>query len=210
MVRINPFDEFPEVYEEWFVVNRFAYESELQAVKSLLPAQGIGMEVGVGSGQFAAPLGIRVGVEPSGEMRTIAARRGIEVVNGRAEDLPFEDGRFDFVVMVTTLCFLDDADVSFQEVSRVLKSTGCFIVGFVDKDSPIGRLYQEHKAQNPFYRIATFYSVPEVIECLLGAGFKDFHFAQTIFHDLPEIRAIEPVRDGYGEGSFVVISAQKN
>lgn len=113
MVRIKPFDEFPEVYEEWFVVNRFAYESELQAVKSLLPARGIGMEVGVGSGQFAAPLGIRVGVEPSGGMRTIAAGRGIEVVNGQAEHLPYEDGRFDFVLMVTTLCFLDDVDVSF-------------------------------------------------------------------------------------------------
>jgi hypothetical protein len=41
------------------------------------------------------------------------------------------------------------------------------------------------------------------------AGFKGFDFAQTIFHDLAEIKGIEPVRDGYREGSFVVVKAVK-
>jgi len=41
------------------------------------------------------------------------------------------------------------------------------------------------------------------------ADFKSFNFAQTIFHNLAEIKGIEPVKDGYGEGSFVVARALK-
>jgi len=44
---------------------------------------------------------------------------------------------------------------------------------------------------------------------LKKAGFKNFIFAQTIFNTLDKIKKEEPVRYGYGEGSFVVIRAQK-
>jgi len=33
-------------------------------------------------------------------------KKGIEVVEGIAEDLPFDDESFDFVLMITTICFL--------------------------------------------------------------------------------------------------------
>ncbi len=49
----------------------------------------------------------------------------------------------------------------------------------------------------------------EVVSCLKKAGFKGFDFTQTIFHDLAEIKGIETVREGYGEGSFVVVKAVK-
>ena len=65
--------------------------------------------------RFAAPLGIRLGVDPSLEMSRIAQKRGIDVVHGRAEDLPFDDTSMDFVLMVTTLCFLDDVEQAFAE-----------------------------------------------------------------------------------------------
>jgi len=41
-------------------------------VKSLIPEGLNGMEVGVGTGRFALPLGIRVGVEPADNMARIA------------------------------------------------------------------------------------------------------------------------------------------
>ena len=40
-------------------------------------------------------------------------------------------------------------------------------------------------------------------------GFKKFSFVQTIFHKLDEIKTKEEIKDGYGEGSFVVIGAMK-
>jgi hypothetical protein len=48
-------------------------------VRSLLPAGGYGVEIGVGTGRFAVSLGIAVGVEPSPAMAELARRRGIEV-----------------------------------------------------------------------------------------------------------------------------------
>ena len=142
-------------------------------------------------------------------MRKIAEERGIQVVDGVAEDLPFADARFDFALMVTTICFVDDIDVAFSEVHRVLKDAGYFVIGFIDKSSALGRLYEKGKRENEFYRSASFYSVDDVILRLKHNGFGQFNFVQTIFHPLNEIRGIEPVVNGYGKGSFVVISAEK-
>jgi SAM-dependent methyltransferase len=209
MSRIEPFEKHPLQYEQWFDRHKFAYESELQAIRRLLPQHGNGLEIGVGSGRFAAPLGIKLGLEPSSRMMEIAQARGIEVIGGVGESLPFRDSQFDFATMVTTICFLDDVEMAFNEAYRILKPGGCLIIGFIDKDSSIGQLYQQHKNENVFYRVATFYSVDEVVSHLKIAGFKVFNFAQTIFHSLAEIKGIEPVREGCGEGSFVVVRAVK-
>ena len=63
MAKVGPFEKHASRYEEWFEKNRSVYESELQAVKAQLPPYERGVEVGVGSGRFAAPLGIGIGVE---------------------------------------------------------------------------------------------------------------------------------------------------
>jgi ubiquinone/menaquinone biosynthesis C-methylase UbiE len=209
MPKIEPFEEYPKRYEDWFRKNKFAYESELLAMKELIPANGEGIEIGVGSGKFAGPLGIKLGVEPSQKMRKIAEKKGIKVMDGVAEKLPFDDRQFAFALMVTTICFLDDLETAFKEAYRVLKPDGCFIIGFVDKLSPLGRLYQQHKTKNVFYKIANFYSVDEVVSYLRKAGFENFAFVQTIFHNLAEIKEIEPTKEGYEQGSFVVIRATK-
>jgi len=205
-MRIKPFEEHYDRYERWFEEHRYAYLSELEAVKRLIP-EGEGIEVGVGSGRFAEPLGIKLGVEPSSKMAEIARKKGIEVVKGIAEDLPFDDESFDFVLMVTTICFLGDVEKAFKEAHRVLKRGGSIIIGFIDKESPLGIDYLKHKEENVFYREATFYSVNEVISLL-----KEFRIAsvlQTIFKPLNKIDSIEPVIEGYGKGSFVAIKAVK-
>jgi len=111
--------------------------------------------------------------------------------------------------MVTTVCFVDDIQASFQEAYRVLKPGGYLIIGFIDRESSLGRLYQQHKKKSVFYKIATFYTVAEILLNLEKVGFKNFSFTQTIFHSLSKIKAIEPIKEGYGEGSFVVIKALK-
>ncbi|MBN1538907.1 MAG: methyltransferase domain-containing protein [Candidatus Thermoplasmatota archaeon] len=209
MPGIEPFEEHTSDYEEWFKTNRWVYLSEIEAVRRSYPKRGIGIEIGVGSGRFAEPLGIKIGVEPSKEMGKLARERGIDVVEGVAENLPFEDSSFDHALMVTTICFVDDIDSAFSEAFRVLEPSGSLIVGFVDSESPLGRSYLEHKDESVFYRDATFYSVDEVVNSLRKAGFRTFIYTQTIFRDLSEIDDIEPVKDGFGEGSFVVIRAEK-
>jgi len=209
MAKTEPFEKFPHRYEQWFEENNYLYESELKAVKELLPKGEKGLEIGVGSSRFAAPLGIKVGIDPSAKMRRIAQSRGIQAFDGVAESLPFKDSEFDFALMVTTVCFLDDIDTAFAEAFRVIKPGGYFVIGFIDKDSPIGKIYQIHKDENPFYRVADFYSVNEVTKHLKQAGFYNFCHRQTVFRKLSEVKKVEPVKEGYGEGSFVVIRAKR-
>mgnify|MGYP000884142628 CR=1 FL=1 len=209
MAKYEPFQKNAEKYDEWFDKNKYYYESELQAVKELLPGIQNGIEIGVGSGRFASPLGIKLGVDPSSRMRKIAQKRGIEVIEGVAESLPFDNERFDFVLMVTTICFLDNVESALIEVYRVLKPGGYLIIGFIDAESPLGRLYEKHKKESTFYKDATFYSVKKVVLYMEKAHFKDFSFRQTLFQQRNELKDIEPVKRGYGEGSFVVVRGVK-
>ncbi len=209
MPRISPFEKYAEQYEEWFVENRWVYEAELRAVKAMLPVGGHGVEIGVGSGRFAEPLGIKIGVEPSKRMREIAQKRGIQVLDGVAEELPFDDAGFDFVLMVTTVCFVDNIRKALLEAHRVLSHGGFLIIGFVDRNSMVGQTYLDHQNENVFYKDATFFSVDELDELIGQAGFKDLTFKQTIFKTLSRTTRDEPVKPGHGEGSFVVIRGRK-
>ena len=103
---IRVFEKYALEYDRWFETHTYAYESEVLAVRNLLPRGGKGLEVGVGTGRFALRVGIKVGVEPAHAMASIARQRGLQVYETGAEVLPFDNESFDFVVMVTTLCFL--------------------------------------------------------------------------------------------------------
>lgn len=205
MAKIEPFELFADAYDDWFVKNKNIYELELEAVKQLMPTDANGLEVGIGSGKFAVPLGIKTGVEPSRVMAEKARALGIKVCYGVAEDLPFEDNIFDFVLFVTTICFVDDIEKTFLEAYRVLKNDGSIIVGFVDKESEMGKKYLAKKNKSKFYNIATFYSTEEVLKYLIDAGFCDFICKQTIFQNQEE----QTIEDGFGKGSFVVIRGEK-
>lgn len=209
MTSIETFDKNVEHYEAWFVEHPLAYVSELHAVRELLPSAGTGMEVGMGTGRFAAPFGIKKGVEPSRAMAEYAEKKGLEPVPGVAEKLPFGDAEFDFCLMVTTVCFLDDMDLAFSEVCRVLKPGGAFLVGFVDRESLLGREYLKRKQGSAFYKDATFYSVDELVAHLTRAGFADFAFRQTLFTPPADMVEVDPVKEGHGEGSFVVVRGIK-
>ncbi|PTQ50741.1 MAG: Methyltransferase [Hydrogenibacillus schlegelii] len=209
MPRIEPFETHGEVYDDWFERYKGIYVSELKAMRLLLPSFQRGVEVGIGTGRFAAPLGIREGVEPSPKLAEVARQRGLRVVEGVAEHLPFPDASFDLVLFVTTICFVDDLSKSFQESYRVLIPGGFILVGMVDRESHLGKIYEAKKGENVFYRHATFYTTSEVVNLLYKAGFKDFNFAQTIFGDLHTGPQEEDPRFGFGEGSFVVIRAQR-
>lgn len=130
---------------------------------------------------------------------------GIEVIEGVAESLPFPDLQFDFVLMVTTLCFLDNIEIAFKEVHQVLKPSGLFIIEFIDAESPLGKLYEMHKNESTFYHQAKFYTVKQVISLLKKSPFKDLRLKQTLFKPLNQIKNVETIKEGQGKGSFIVI-----
>ena len=209
MPKIEPFERYAAAYDAWFDVYPWAFRSELEAVRRFWPAGCEGLEVGVGTGRFAEALGIRWGVEPSPAMRAMAGQRGIEALDGAAEALPFGDERFDALLMVTTLCFLDDPDRALAECHRVLRPGGLFVAGFVDAQSELGRRYAQRRGESRFYGEARLWSVPEVVAALSRRSFSAPSMAQTLFGPMDSMRETDPVKPGYGEGAFVVLAAAK-
>ena len=206
MPKIGPFEKHSDRYDEWFENNSDIYHAELEAIRQLMPfPQGKGLEVGIGSGKFAIPLGIKIGVEPSENMAIKAERQGIQVFRHVAEDLQFPASEFDVVLMVTTICFVDDILKSFREAFRVLKHGGCILVGFVDKESKLGKQYSGKRNTSVFYKEATFFSAQEVCKCLMEAGFRNLTFKQTLIPG----EAREMIQDGFDKGAFVAIKGLK-
>ncbi|MFB6123657.1 MAG: class I SAM-dependent methyltransferase [Haloferacaceae archaeon] len=208
MPRSEPFERHAERYERWFEEHDPAYRSELDALERLVPDPGYGLEIGVGSARFAAPLGIRVGVDPAVAMLRRARERGVDAVRGVAEALPFAADAFDTVLSVTTVCFVDSIERMMREARRVLRDDGTLVLGYIDKHSPVGQRYLETKARNPFYREATFVSTERLRDALDAAGFSEFEFVQTVFRWPGDLDDPDPVRRGYGDGSFVGLSAR--
>ena len=209
MPSTEPFEKNLKKYEDWFEEHRYAYLSEVEAVRQFIPENKNGIEIGIGSGRFALPFGIKEGVEPAKSMQEYSRRLGIKVYNGAAENLPLTNRSFDFALMVTTICFVDDILQSFKEINRILKPNGRFIIGMIDKYSSLGTAYENMKNQNEFYRMATFFSVDEVLGYLKETEFGGFQIIQTVFGDLKSMNEIQPFQTGYGQGGFVVIKANK-
>ena len=198
-------------YEQWYEDHKEVFESEVSALRAqfeTLPENLRGIEVGLGTGRFSEALGIKEGVEPSAAMAEKAEQRGIEVMPGVAEKLPYADMQFDFVLFVT-ICFLDQLKLAFKEANRVLKKGGAIIVGFLDKEQPIAQSYLDKKERSTFYQKASFYSVRRIESVLTETGFGNSSYYQTLFGELDDITDTQLPTEGYGSGSFVVVKATK-
>lgn len=207
LYNISVFNDNTLEYESWFEKYPHFFQSELLAFQVVLPQNKKGIEIGVGTGKFAHALSIHVGVEPSDKMASMAESRGIKVFHGVAENLPIADKSFDFVLMVTLICFLKDVAKSLQEANRILKENGELIIGMIDKNRELGKTYEQKKSTSKFYRNACFYSPEEVTEFLKEAGFNNFQYWQTLLH--PNENIIEQPQSLFGKGSFVIVKARK-
>jgi hypothetical protein len=82
------------------------------------------------------------------------------------------------------------------------------VIGLIDRESPLGKDYVAHQAENVFYRAATFYSAAEVEALVKQTGFSDLIWVQTLSLPLSEMHEIEPISTGTGRGAFLVVRAQ--
>jgi ubiquinone/menaquinone biosynthesis C-methylase UbiE len=203
----NPFDIYTDEYEKWFEENKTTFQSELLAIRQVMPTWGKGIEIGIGSGIFAVQLGINFGIDPSDSMLDLAKKRNLNVVKGFAENLPYPDESFDFAAFITSICFIESPDKAINEVHRILKAGGEIIVAFIDRNSRLGHTLIKEKEGSKFYSVASFYSVPEVIAMIEKNGFKISEIVQTL--TVINASKVEQPMKGFGKGSFVVISALK-
>jgi len=206
----NPFETHYAEYDAWFDENANVYASELAAVREVLPPPGDWVEIGVGSGRFASRLGIAVGIEPAEGIATLARDRGVAVLRGKAECLPLQTASVDAAFLMTTLCFVDDIDRTFNEVSRVLRPGGHAIVGFIPADCPFGELYCANPTDDRFFRHAMLHPRRRVFDAIEASGLTVERTVQTLTGPPEHANdRIEPPNAGHARGSFVVVRAVK-
>lgn len=152
-------------YEQWYVqgFGRFAARQE----EALLHHQLLGfpgatslLEIGCGTGHFTrwfAKQGLRVvGLDASPAMLAEARlRNGTRYLLGEARALPFEQGQFDLVALITTLEFVADPVEVLREAMRVARLG--LLLGVLNRSSlldalrrvrgkhPVGVLAQAHR-----------------------------------------------------------------
>lgn len=208
------FNQKAKQYDAWF--DKFPgnqiFPIELDCVKKALAGlEHPWLEVGVGTGRFAKALGIEEGVDPAEATLKIAEARGIEVKKSAAENLPYQGKSFGAVVMVITLCFLDDPIAGLKECKRVLKEDGRFVLGIILADSHWGKFYQKRKEKgHDFYKHARFYNVAEVEKLFLQSGFV-MEKKWSALHLPPGNDAYpfeEPTEGISSDASFIVFRAK--
>jgi ubiquinone/menaquinone biosynthesis C-methylase UbiE len=203
----NPFDIFTEEYENWFKENELVFQSELLALKQVIPVGKEGIEIGIGSGIFAEKLDIKFGIDPSEKMLNYAAQRNLTVKKGFAENLPYPDNSFDFAAFITSLCFIDNPGKAIKEAHRIIKDKGDIIIAFIDKESSLGKSLLMEKEDSKFYRHAKFYSVSELTSMIVNNHFEITEIYQTLTEI--NLKIPENPMKGHGKGSFVVIKGRK-
>ena len=210
MRETNPFESDYAEYDAWFDRYPNVYESELLAIRVVLPPPGEWIEIGVGSGRFASRLGIPIGIEPAEGIATLARQRGIEVIRGKAEALPLEEASVDAAFLITTLCFVDDIDRTFREVARVLRIGGHAIVAHIPRESRFGELYSGAPSKDRFFSRATLHTTRETCDAIEAAGLRIEQTMQTLTGSPDRANdRIEPPSAGHADGSFVVVRAVK-
>lgn len=99
-------------------------------------ARGEVLELGLGAGAnlpFYDPTQVRRvrSVEPSALLRSRASAAPgavpVEIAEGVAEALPYDDASFDTVVCTFTLCTVQDPAAALREAKRVLRADGRFL-----------------------------------------------------------------------------------
>lgn len=205
---INLFDNYYEEYEQWFETNKNIYLTELNLIKSFIENNNYnGIEIGAGTGRFAIPLGIKIGIEPATKMAFIAEKKGLKIIKATAENIPLPYNSFDFVLFVTTICFVNDPILALKESFRILKNNGFILIGFVPADSKLGKYYISKKDNSKFYKNANFFTTNELITLIKNTGFKNIETRQTLFEITNDY--IQEYKDGHKKGNFVVIKGEK-
>ncbi|MCA9522986.1 MAG: methyltransferase domain-containing protein [Myxococcales bacterium] len=134
------YDEFSGWYERARSVGYHAFldQAETSVLRPYADGRDL-LEVGCGTGLILERLAPRarraVGMDLSEGMLEKARSKGLDVVQGSATALPFEDQSFDLSYSVKVLAHVPDIRLALAEMARVTRPGGHIIAEFYNRHS---------------------------------------------------------------------------
>ena len=189
------FNAISGFYDFWYNTPLGAYADRVEkrvfhSFLKRLPPNSLILDLGTGTGvllQFLLQNKFEViGIDFSKDMikrakEKIGQKQGTLVL-GDIENLPFQKETFDVVTAMTTLEFVKNVEKLLQEITRVLKSGGHFILGVLTSlsswsfDRKIRGLVSKD-----IFSYAKFYTSFELIKLLRGAKFSKINIRGAVF-----------------------------
>ncbi len=195
---INIFDKNADRYDNWYFKNIDIALSEEDLVKSFI-IDGRGVEIGSGTCYFTRLRKYCIGIDASFTMCKICRKKyDIDVVNSIGEMLPLRDRCLDYIMIIVTICFVDDYEKVVKECYRCLRDHSKVLVCIVPRESWTGRKYVDKKftGTSIFYTHAKLFTSGEIVSLFMRNGF-----------DIVDSRATLCVGDDCGFKCFLFVKS---
>ena len=186
----------PADYDAWYATprGRWIGDTEYALAARLLaarPGDSL-LDVGCGTGWFArraAADGLQVtGLDPDPASLDFARAHSAPALNwveGDARTLPFADTRFDHVLSIAALCFIDDERQAVAECVRVARRR--FAIGWLNRSSLLYRQKGRHGGSGA-YRGARWHTVDEIRVLFNNLPVRNLALRSAVF--LPSASAL--------------------
>ena len=147
------------------------------------------LDIGCSLG-YALEAGRRLGLEPIGldlsqTARNACLEQGFEAVDGRMDELPFEDARFDLILMKHVLEHTPEPAAALREIRRVCAAEACLIIAVPNLHYIKGRFARfRHRYYDPKHagrEHYVYFSRSALIRLLREQGFEVRASSKAVF-----------------------------
>jgi ubiquinone/menaquinone biosynthesis C-methylase UbiE len=211
---VRAFDLVAGSYDDWYnhPQGRQVFDAELKAVDLHIPKEGIGLELGAGTGIFAEHLTgtgrTVICLDPSKEMLKKAADRGMASMLGVGDALPLRVGVIDFTYMVTVLEFIDEPVAVLREIRETAKVGAGLTVLFINSESSWGDLYRNIGSKgDPVFRHARLYTMAEVEALITVSRYSVTERAGTLTTEPMETEVGGAITEPSRQNGVIVLRA---
>ena len=222
----------PEAYRRWRASGLGQITDRLEEhliLEMAEPVDGLSvLDVGCGDGALAVAMArgraLVTALDADPQMLAAARERAdgvsvpLQLVEGRAEALPFGDAAFDLVVAVTVLCFVQQVERAVQEMARVLRPRGRLVIGELGSRN----LWATKRRVSGWlgsrtWRSTTFHTREELRRLVASGGFSIDQVSGAIYYPPCGVCAglVAPVDPWLGRqttagAAFLAIAAMKS